>query len=158
MDPSPGMLSSARNKVEEQGIGDRVDTVCGTVEDLSAERRFDAATSILVMHLIPDDGSKLEFLKEIRKRLNPGAPLVLMNMCGVAGSEEHKQKTAATRAHASRNGLSAEFLEDFESRVVAKAPFVPESRDVQLLNEAGFRVGFEFFRAFSLCGWIAFKA
>lgn len=95
VDPSPEMLSIARARVEEQGIGDRVETVCGKVEDISAERRFDAATCVLVMHFIEDDGSKLELLKELGKRLNPGAPLIVVNFCGVPGTEEHSQKLAA---------------------------------------------------------------
>lgn len=38
-----------------------------------------------------------------------------------------------------------------------KLASVPESRDVELLKEAGFRFGFEFFRALYVCGWIVYK-
>lgn len=156
VDPSPEMLSIARARVDEQGIGDRVETVCGKVEDIPAERRFDAATCILVMHFIEDDGSKLEFLKELGKRLNPGAPLIVVNLCGVPGTEEHSQKLAALVAYGRKQGKPAESLEKYEATVM-KLASVTESRDIELLKEAGFRVGFEFFRALYLCGWIVYK-
>ena len=79
VDPAAAMLDLARATAGE-AAGDRLTLITGTVADVP-ERRFDAATCILVLGLVPDDGSKLALLRQTRRRLNPGAPFVLVDQC-----------------------------------------------------------------------------
>jgi tRNA (cmo5U34)-methyltransferase len=53
VDPSRDMLALAQSLAESLGVQDRVELVRGTVEDLSAEQRFDAATCLYVLHFLP---------------------------------------------------------------------------------------------------------
>ena len=57
------MLLIARKKVAAASLENRISLVRGLINDV-AEKDFDAATSILVMHFLPDDGTKLNFLKK----------------------------------------------------------------------------------------------
>ncbi len=64
VDPSKKMLGVARELVEKANLQSRVSLIRGTISDLD-ETRFDAATAMLVMHFLPDDDEKLDFLQDI---------------------------------------------------------------------------------------------
>ncbi len=59
----------------------------GTISELD-ETNFDAATALLEMHFLPDDGEKLDFLKAIHNRLKRGAKLILADGCFDKNSAE----------------------------------------------------------------------
>jgi tRNA (cmo5U34)-methyltransferase len=80
VDPSAKMLALARRKVEAAGAAERVALVQGYIED-APRRDFDAATAFLVLPFIPDDGRRLQALREIRARLKSGAPFLMINGC-----------------------------------------------------------------------------
>lgn len=75
VDPSADMVAVARRRVMESGLSGRVELHASFAQELPASESYDAATLILVMHFIPDDGEKLELLRSISARLAPGAPL-----------------------------------------------------------------------------------
>src|SRR5690606_37803577 len=81
VEPAPPMLEKAKANVARAGLGRRVTFHAGFVDTLEA-KDFDAATLILVMHFIPDDGTKLNLLRAIGKRLKRGRPLILIDMFG----------------------------------------------------------------------------
>ncbi len=74
VDPSPDMLALAEGKLRAAGHAERVSLVTGYVAD-APEGPFDAATSCLVAPFVPDDGGKLDYFRQLRRRLRPGAPL-----------------------------------------------------------------------------------
>lgn len=80
VDPAPAMLDLTRATVGPTG-GDRLRLIEGTVEDAPLGP-FEAATCLLVLGLIADDGSKLRTLETIHRRLEPGAPFVLVGQQG----------------------------------------------------------------------------
>lgn len=82
VDPAESMLDMARAKIDGAGAADRVALVFGSVDALPTEPAFDAATAILVEHLLPDDGAKLQFLEGIWRRLVPGGWLLLAGLHG----------------------------------------------------------------------------
>lgn len=61
---------------------ERVQLYRGYVDSLPEAKIYDAATLLLVMHFIPDDGSKLLLLQNIAKRLRSGATFVLADLHG----------------------------------------------------------------------------
>jgi tRNA (cmo5U34)-methyltransferase len=76
VDPSANMLALARKKICEKNMACEIELIKGYVDDLKDEEVFDAATCILVMHFLKDDGTKLALLESICKRLKSGAPFV----------------------------------------------------------------------------------
>lgn len=80
VDVSAGMLERTRAFMDASGRGAGISYVAGPVEAATTARLCVGATSLLVMHSLPDDGTKLRFLKSIRSRLVPGAPFVLADV------------------------------------------------------------------------------
>lgn len=60
-------------------------------------RPFDAATCILILRLVPDDGAKLELLRQTRRRLKPAAPFVLVDQCLVGARRTSPSAWTAAR-------------------------------------------------------------
>ena len=77
VDPSQPMLDLATARLREAGLDGRTEILLGTVDDLPADRRFDAATLIGVLHHLPGDDAKRAILRSLAARLKPGAPLIL---------------------------------------------------------------------------------
>lgn len=76
LDTSPEMIEVCRKNVEDNGISDRCRFHVGAVDSLPLEKRFDAATAILVSQFLTEKEDRINFFREIRKRLNRGAYLI----------------------------------------------------------------------------------
>lgn len=93
-DPAESMLSIARKKVAAASLLNKISLVHGLIDDVT-EENFDAATSILVMHFLPDDGTKLHFLRGIADKLKSGALFVLVDLEGEIGSDAYNTMNSA---------------------------------------------------------------
>ena len=155
-DPAEPMLSIARKKVAAASLENRVSLVHGLVTDV-AENQFDAATSILVMHFLPDDGTKRNFLKDIADRLKPGALIVLVDIEGTIGSDEYNTLSSAWKnQQIFKRGEDDNVREEFEMRD-KEVHFIPQKRIESLLEEAGFTKIHKFFKAYLFGGYVAEK-
>jgi tRNA (cmo5U34)-methyltransferase len=155
VDPSEKMLAVAQSKVESLGLGDRVTLHQGVVQDLP-QIPFNAATSLLVMHFLPDDGTKLDYLQAIAARLRSGSPFVLVDMQGDKQSEEFKRLADGWQARANIAGMATERLAEMRDNIHQHLPCIPESRTLELLEQAGFRGITRFYTGFTFTGWLAF--
>ena len=154
VDPASAMLDLARATTGSVA-GDRLELIGGTVLDAPAGP-FDAATCILVMGLIPDDGSKLAMLRETRRRLKPGAPFILVDQCIDRSAPDAERRFDRYAAYARRSGVDAEIVAGARKAVGALESMVPASRNEQLLDEAGFRDVEVFYVGFAWRGWVAY--
>lgn len=155
-DPAEPMLSIAKRKVEAASLENKIHLVMGLIDDV-VEKDFDAATSILVMQFLPDDGKKLNFLKGIYDRLKPGAPIALVDLEGEIGSDEYNTLNAAWKNQQlfirSESGrVSKEFIVREK-----EVHFIPQNRIEALLEEAGFIKIHKFFKAYLFGGYVAIK-
>ena len=157
IDPSAEMLGAAFRKVEALGLSKRVCLIQGTLDDVPAAPLFNAATCVLVMHFLPDDGSKLLLLKSIHQRLERGAALFLVNLSGERGSQQFEQILSAWKFHAISTGAPVDFIEEQLEKVIPHFTVVPEKHAVELLNEAGFTEIMPFYKALMFNGWVATK-
>jgi tRNA (cmo5U34)-methyltransferase len=155
VDPSEKMLAVAQSKVESLGLSDRVTLHRGIVQDLP-QFPFNAATSLLVMHFLPDDGTKLNYLQAIAARLQSGSPFVLVDMQGDKQSEEFERLVDGWQTRAKMAGMEAERLAELRSKTHQHLPCIPESRTLELLEQAGFRGMTRFYTGFVFTGWLAF--
>ncbi|HEU0264786.1 MAG TPA: class I SAM-dependent methyltransferase [Geobacterales bacterium] len=159
VDPSADMLALARKKIAEKQLTNDVQLIKGYLHDLKDEQTFDAATCILVMHFLPDDGAKLALLKNIYQRLKPGALLVLVDGVGEPGSPAFEEITSAWKRYPIMNGVPAEMVEKaFAEVIMQMVRFVPEPRILELLQQAGFTGVSRFYTGFLYGGWTARKA
>ncbi len=155
-DPAEPMLSIARKKVAAAFLEDKITLIHGLVDDVT-EIDFDAATSILVLHFLPDDGKKLDFLKSIAEKLKPGAIFILVDLEGEIGSEEYNTLNSAWKnqqVHVRNDKVKVE--KEFEIRE-KEVHFIPQHRIEYLLQEAGFLKIQKFFKAYLFGGYAAIK-
>lgn len=156
VDPAAAMLSIAGERVAAASMENKISLVHGLINDV-AERDFDAATSILVMHFLTDDGTKLGFLKGIAGKLKPGALMVLVDLEGEIGSDEYNTLNAAWKnqqifKRGNNDGVREEFV-----RREKEVHFIPQKRIESLLEEAGFVKVHKFFKAYLFGGYVAVK-
>jgi len=153
VDPSPQMLTAAQASLELAPIN----WIEGYIED-APEGPFDAATCLLTLHLIPDDGHKLSTLSEIHSRLEPGAAFVLVDNCLDFASPEADRGLARYMAYARSQGASEEMLSSLRTELPVKSESIAEARELELLGQAGFRDVELFYAGLSWRGWVAFAA
>lgn len=154
VDPASAMLDLAR-AVAGPVAGDRMTLIEGTVFD-APPGPFDAATCVLVLGLIPDDGSKLSTLEEVRRRLKPGAPFVLVDQCIDLSAPDARRRLDRYGQYAFRSGVPADTVTNAKAAVGASATMVPEWRDKELLDQAGFEDIELFYAGMAWKGWIAY--
>ena len=155
VDPSEKMLEIAQQKVDSLNLANRVTLQKGVIEEVSAYE-YDAATSLLVMHFLLDDGSKLAYLQAIANRLKSGSPFLLVDFQGDKQSESFKTLVAGWQKRAELAGMDREYLSDFVDKMWQHLCCIPENRTIELLEQANFKNITRFYSAFVYTGWLAF--
>lgn len=153
VDPSGQMLELARRRVADAGLADGITCQHGYTSDVPSAPRFDAATLINVLHFVPDDGSKAELLSDIAARLEPGGVLVVFDLHGDPGSEEHERYMPAWRRFWEIRGMTEAERFEFEERICQGIHFAPPERVVELARAAGFIEPRRFFKSLLYGGW-----
>jgi len=152
IDPSPEMVLQAREKLKDYS---KVELIDGVLEDLPASRKYGAATLLLVLHFLEDDGSKLNLLKEISKRIETGAPLIILD---ITGDQLQITKNLNILKSLLPENVSEDEIIDRLQRIQCKLHYVSEARLTDLLQEAGFEKPLRFFQTSIYMGWIARRA
>jgi tRNA (cmo5U34)-methyltransferase len=154
VDPASAMLDLAR-AVAGPAAGDRLTLIEGTVADAPAGP-FDAATCVLVLGLLPDDGSKLDLLRGTYDRLRPGAPFVLVDQCFDRDTADFDTRLERYAAYARRSGVNDDVVTGAKANLRTATSGVPAWRNEQLLDEAGFKHVESFYVGMAWRGWIAY--
>lgn len=159
VDPAGDMLALAERKVAEHGLTERVRLYPCAVAELPLFEPFDAATLLLVLHFLPDDGAKLGLLADLSRHLKPGAPLVLADLFGPGWDDPWQARLRLFWRHLQlAAGLAPEMIGKGFAHVDRDIHPVTEQRLGALLAEAGFEPPRPFFRALCFGGWVAVKA
>lgn len=153
IDPSAGNLEMARAVAGTSGGSPEVDFIVGTVDDLPVGVTFDIVTSLLVMHHLPDDGTKLEYLKRLRNRLAPGGKLIHADACFDESAEFYSQ-IPAFLVHADLLGISGDATR-LEVDAIPNLPVVSGDRSRALFSEAGLTETQEVFRTLWYRCWVS---
>ena len=157
VDPAEPMLDLARTRINGAEVAERVTLVLGTVDTLPNEPAFDAATAILVEHLLPDDGAKLRFFEGIWRRLLPGGWIILAGLHGDLESGPAQRALQAWLEFISLQNLPPEVQEMVRRRATVEDSLVSEARLLQLLTEAGFVNIDRIYQIYLLGAWAAQK-
>ncbi|MEO1763313.1 MAG: class I SAM-dependent methyltransferase [Cyanobacteria bacterium J06629_18] len=157
VDPSENMLAVARDKIQQHGLSQQIELFQGYVNDLADNSNYDAATSILVMHFIPDDGSKLAFLKSIVSRIKASGIFILVDVFGEKGTDNFQELISLVKEFWQGTGISEakknEILETMDNAVYP----ISETRVLELLKEAGFCRVIRFYTGLWVGGWMCVK-
>lgn len=152
VDPSAQMLAVARRTLGE--FVPRCDLIEGTI-DAAPAGPFDAASCLLTLHMVPDDGSKLATLKEIRARLRPGAPFVIVDHCLDRIDPHFERKLDRYARFALQSGAPSEDVTRACEGIRQFVPMIGRDREAALLAEAGFGEIEIFFAGLLWTGWSA---
>jgi tRNA (cmo5U34)-methyltransferase len=154
VDPSAEMLALATTTLGP--LASRVDLVEGYI-DTAPAGPFDAATCLLTLHFLPTE-ERLHTLKELARRLKPGAPLIVAHHSfplDNGGKTRWLQRYAAFAVAA--GGIPAADAHKAVAAIGSRLPVIPPEQDVALLQQAGFVDVELFYAAFTFKGWIAYK-
>lgn len=150
VDPSPDNLALAK---QVAGDAKNIRFMEGRLEDLETGAEFDVATSLLVMHHLPDDGAKRAYLCALRDRLAVGGALVHADIC-LDDPDEFGRIAPIYEAHARRIRTSPEAIE-LELRTVPTLPVVASDRIRALFAQAGLAPPQEIFRSLWYRCWVS---
>ena len=153
IDPSEEMLEKARLIVNVQKSLHQIDFMKGYLSDLPESRKFNAATSVLVMHFLKDNGEKLNFLKQVRQHLKENGFFILVDFCGEKGTENIEDFLNAWERNAINSEVDKNIITTQRKNILANLPFISDQRENELLNEAGFKDFSIFYKAFMYTGW-----
>jgi tRNA (cmo5U34)-methyltransferase len=152
VDPSAEMLKLAKSTLG--ALGSHVALLEGYVDDVTDER-FDGATCLLTMHFLSPE-ERLHTLKELRRRLKPGAPLVVAHHSFPQEAPDKARWLARYAAFAASSGIPEPNAKAAATAISAKLPLIPPEQDVALMRQAGFVSVELFYAAFTFKGWVAY--
>jgi tRNA (cmo5U34)-methyltransferase len=145
------MLEVGLRHAAAEGFADRCTTHVGLVSSL-AEDGFDAATSVLVSHFLPDPDARQAYFADLAQRLKPGGLLFEACLCAELGAPSFEPLMALWLA---LSGMPEErrpfFVNAFGKDLAAHDPAGVEA----LLVRAGFPAPVQCFQAALIRGWIA---
>lgn len=151
VDPSAPMLQMARATLGERA--GRVEFHEGYVAT-AADGPFDAATCLLTMHFVPRD-ERLPTLREIHRRLAPGAPFVMAHLSFPQAADERDTWLARYAAFAVASGVEPDAARRAAAAIGANLPVVAPQDEEALLAQAGFSATRLFYAGLAFRGWIA---
>lgn len=157
VDPSSNMLAIAQQKIDQHGLSERVKLFQGYTNGLHETPLYDAATCILVMHFVPDDGAKLALLQSIAQRMKSSAAFILVDMFGSKGTREFEQMISVIKIFWSEMGMKQKTRMELLETVNKGVYPIPEPRVVELLQQAGFENIMRFYTGLWVGGWVATK-
>ena len=153
VDPSASMLDLAMSTLGP--LASRVSVHHGYVDD-APEGPFDAATALLLLHLLERE-ERLRTLADVHRRLRPGAPLVVMHVSYPQGDQAERELWLGRHeAYLVASGVEAAHVEKAATMLRQHMPALSPGEDRAVLAEAGFTDVTQFFSAFAFRGWIAY--
>ena len=158
VEPSAQMMTVLKERVLRHSSELHVALVQGTVCDLPQNELYDGATAILVMHLLPDDGTKLVFLRSIIQRLKRNARFILIDGQRELSDDHTQRFLTAWQTYCRERGTPQSTLDRHSNAITSgESPFISESRTIELLQQAGFGRIDKCFSVFHWNGYVCEK-
>jgi tRNA (cmo5U34)-methyltransferase len=152
VDPSAEMLTLARATLGP--LSSRVRLHQGYI-DVAPEGPFDAATCLLTLHFVALE-ERLRTLREIRRRLKPGAPLVVAHLSFPQSEAERDLWLSRYVAFAVSSGVDAAKVANARTAIGAQLPILSPDHDEAILRDSGFTSVSLFYAGFTFRGWVAY--
>lgn len=150
VDPAGEML-----KLAERVLGplmDRVTLVQGTIDD-APEGPFDAATCLLTLHFLAA-AERTRTVREIRRRLRPGAPFVAAHASFPQDAAERELWLDRYAAYPAAMGADRNDVQKARAAVAASLNSFSPELDEAILRDGGFADAALFYAAFTWRGWV----
>lgn len=149
IDPSAEMLDLAREACA--GVADRIGWLSGTI-DQAPPGPFDGATCLLTLHFL-DRAERQRTLAEVRRRLRPGARLVVAHHAPPGDATvDWLTRSVAFRTWPE---LDIPAARGSATTMAERLPLLAPEQEEALLREAGFVDVALCYAALSFRGWVA---
>ncbi|AWV06190.1 class I SAM-dependent methyltransferase [Marilutibacter maris] len=161
VDPSAPMLKLAADTLGP--LAARAELLEGLIDD-APDTAFDGASCLLTLHFLPP-AQRLHTLRQLRRRLKPGAPLVAAHHSVPAddgddagsdttddGSRQRWLRRYA--AFATASGVPAADARRAIDAIAARLPLLTPQQDRALIEQAGFERVELFYAGFTFRGWV----
>jgi tRNA (cmo5U34)-methyltransferase len=152
VDPSAEMIKLAHMTLGPLAARAKLHT--GLI-DVAPEGPFDAATCILTLHFVERE-ERLRTLREVRRRLKPGAPFAVAHFSFPQEAGDRDQWLARYAAFAVASGIEPSLAENARSKIGSSLPILSPETDEQLLRDAGFSEVTLFYVGLAFRGWVAY--
>lgn len=152
VDPSAEMLDLARAMVGP--MAERMRFHQGRI-DAAPEALFDGATALLTFHFIARD-ARLETLRQLRRRLKPGAPLILAHISFVQEEPARSMWIARHVAYGQPRQTDPEQVEKSRQAIATRLTILAPEEEEAMLTAAGFDGVNLFYAGLSFRGWVAY--
>lgn len=149
VDPSAEMLGLARQTIGPPHT--RVRLHQGYIDD-APEGPFDAAACLLTLHFI-EPAERLRTLKELRRRLKPGAPFVAAHHS--FPQDQRALWLSRYQAFAVSSGVDPDKAAKGRDAIDTRLHMLSPEEDAEIMREAGFSDVTQFYAAFTFRGWVA---
>ena len=116
---------------------------------------FDAAVCLLTLHFIAA-AERLDTLRHVRRRLRPGAPLVVAHHSFAPSRRSATRGSRVTRPTAVGSGFSADRMATTVDAIRDRLPVLSPQDDEALTGEAGFGDVSPSYAALTFRGWVAY--
>lgn len=151
VDPAGEMLRLAERRLGP--LMDRVELIQGYIDDAPAAP-FDAAVCLLTLHFL-DAPERTRTVREIHRRLRPGAPFVTAHASFPQDPGERDVWLDRYAAYPVAMGADPAEVNSARAAVAAGLnSFAPE-QDEEILRDGGFSHVALFYAAFTWRGWVA---
>lgn len=151
VDPADAMLKLAERTLGP--LASRARLHQGYIDD-APEGPFDAAACLLTLHFL-DAAERRRTVKEIHRRLKPGAPFVAAHS-SFPQDETRARWLSRYAAFAIASGADPEQAKSARAAVDAHLNMLSPEQDEAVLREAGFTDVSLFYSAFTWRGWVGY--
>lgn len=152
VDPAAPMLALAEHTLGP--LMAQVTLLEGYIDD-APQTVFDGASCLLTLHFLTVE-QRLHTLRELHRRLRPGAPLVVAHHSvpqDAAGKHRWLQRYAA---FGEASGIPRADAQRAAEAIAERLPLLSAEQEVALLQAAGFENVELFYAGFSFKGWVAY--
>lgn len=123
--------------------------------DVAPEGPFDAASCLLTLHFVAPE-ERLRTAREIRRRLKPGAPLIVAHLSIPQGEAARALWLSRYVSFAISSGVDPASATNARSAIAAQLPILSPEQDEAILRDAGFTDVSLFYTGFTFRGWVAY--
>lgn len=152
VDPAPAMLDLARATLGAHA--DRATLHTGYI-DSAPEGPFDGGACLLTMHFLDAD-QRLDTLRQVWRRLKPGAPFVLMHISYEQEAPARERWLDREEAYLVASGAAPAAARRRREAVSTALHSLSPEEDEALIVQAGFSAVSQFYAAFTFRGWVAY--
>ncbi len=152
VDPSAEMLKLASATLGP--LASRVELVEGYI-DTAPAGPYDGATCLLTLHFLSAE-ERLHTLRELRRRLKPGAPLIVAHHSFPLDGDRTTRWLKRYAAFAAASGVPAADADRAIAAIGSRLPLLAPEQEVALLQQAGFDNIELFYAAFTFKGWVGY--